>query len=93
MLQKATLTEEKKQQFKSMLTETLDELLLEQKKALPSKIHFKEDSGDYTDRAFLETDNSFNFRIREKGGKLIQKINDALIRLEDVTLVEDGISD
>ena len=85
MLQKTTLTEEKKQHFKSMLTETLNELLLEQKKAPPSKIHFKEDSGDYTDRASLESDNSFNLRIREREGKLIQKIKDALIRLEDGT--------
>jgi hypothetical protein len=67
MLRTTTLSEEKKQQFKSMFTETLNGLLLEQKKALPSKIHFKEDSGDYTDRAFLETDNRFNFRIRERG--------------------------
>ena len=85
MLEKTTLTEEKKQHFKSMLTETLNGLLSEQKKAPPSKIHFKEDSGDYTDRASLESDNSFNLRIRERESKLMQKIKDALARLESGT--------
>lgn len=82
---RTSLTEEKKQHFKSMLTQTLNELLLEHKKAPHSKIHLKEDSGDYTDLASLESDNSFNLRIRERNGKLMQKIEDALARLESGT--------
>ena len=50
--------------------------------------HLKEESpseADFTDRASLETDRSIELRARDRERKLISKIDEALLRIEDGT--------
>jgi hypothetical protein len=51
MLHKATLTEEKKHYFKGILTQTLGGLWSEKEKNPRSTSRFKDDLGDFIDRA------------------------------------------
>jgi DnaK suppressor protein len=76
------LTEEKRKYFKNVLTQALDAVLSETKKDTLSIAYLRDESGDFTDRASLDIDNTLNLRIREREGRLIHKIKDALIRLE-----------
>jgi DnaK suppressor protein len=85
MLRKARLTDEKKQYFNKLLTQRLDAVLSETGKDARSPEYFRDDSGDFTDRASLDIDTTLNLRIREREGRLIHKIKDALVRLEDGT--------
>ena len=85
MSQKAMLIEEKKKYFKSLLTQTLDGLLTKREKTPSGMIYSKDESGDFTDQAPIETDSTLNFRIRERNGRLIAKISYSLRRLENGT--------
>ena len=85
MPQKFTLTEQKREYFRGLLIQTLDVLLSERKNNTTQIDYLKKDTGDFTDQASEESDSALNFRIRERKGRLIKKINDALMRLEDGT--------
>ncbi|UCD88290.1 MAG: TraR/DksA C4-type zinc finger protein [Desulfobacterales bacterium] len=63
----------------------LDAVLSDTGKDARSIAYFRGDSGDLTDRASLDIDKNVNFRIRERESRLIQKIKDALIRVENGT--------
>ncbi|UCG81373.1 MAG: TraR/DksA C4-type zinc finger protein [Desulfobacterales bacterium] len=85
MSRETTLTEEKRKYFKNVLTQTLNAVLSEKRQDTLSIAYLKDESGDFTDRASLDIDNTLNLRIREREGRLIHKIKDALIRLENGT--------
>ncbi|UCD87224.1 MAG: TraR/DksA C4-type zinc finger protein [Desulfobacterales bacterium] len=85
MSRATTLTEEKRKYFKNVLTQTLNAVLSEKRQDTLSIAYLKDESGDFTDRASLDIDNTLNLRIREREGRLIHKIKDALIRLENGT--------
>jgi len=85
MPQEVALTEEKREYFRRLLIQTLDVLLSERKNNTTQIDYLKKDRGDFTDQASEESDRALNFRIRERKGRLIKKINDALMRLEDGT--------
>ena len=85
MPQEVTLAEQKKEYFRGLLIQTLDVLLSERKNNTSQIDYLKKDTGDFTDQASEESDSALNFRIRERKGRLIKKINDALMRLEDGT--------
>ncbi|MBL8672424.1 MAG: RNA polymerase-binding protein DksA [Alphaproteobacteria bacterium] len=71
--------------FRRKLLSWRSELLRESTETLE---HLKEDSQlepDIADRATLETDRSLELRTRDRERKLIQKIDEALRRLEDGT--------
>lgn len=69
--------------FRRKLLSWREELLRESKETLE---HLREDSGheaDLADRASLETDRSIELRTRDRERKLIAKIDEALIRIEN----------
>ena len=71
--------------FKELLTERLDDLLLEANRTVTGMSGLKENMPDPTDRATLETDRGFTLRIRDRERKLIGKIKDALQRIEAIS--------
>jgi DnaK suppressor protein len=77
------LTEEKREHFKNALKQMLDAVLSGKGKDAHSIAYLRDDLGDMTDRASVDTDNTLNLRIRERESRLVHKIKDALIRLEN----------
>lgn len=76
------LTEEKKQYFKELLTQRLEELTAEVNKPVSTVTNLNDKYYDLVDQAMVEADIDFSFRLRERQGKLIDKIKSALERLE-----------
>lgn len=74
---------EKLEVFRRILTERLDELVMEASKAVEGLTGDKENFPDPTDRASAEWDRNFMLRIRDRERKLIKKIRQALDRIED----------
>jgi DnaK suppressor protein len=72
----------KKEFFRKLLTEQLEELLSEVVKTLSGMTSSKENFPDPTDRAALESDRNFMLRIRDRERKLIGKIREALARID-----------
>ncbi len=71
--------------FRRKLLGWREDLLMESKETL---VHLREESGqeaDIADRASLETDRSLELRTRDRERKLIAKIDEALLRLENGT--------
>ena len=69
--------------FRRKLLSWREELLRESKETLE---HLREESGqeaDIADRASLETDRSIELRTRDRERKLIGKIDEALVRIEN----------
>ena len=69
--------------FRRKLLSWREELLKESKETLE---HLREESGqeaDIADRASLETDRSIELRTRDRERKLIGKIDEALVRIEN----------
>jgi DnaK suppressor protein len=69
--------------FKELLTERLNTLLKEAEKTVTGMTNDKDTFPDPTDRANLETDRNFLLRIRDRERKLILKIKEALVRIEN----------
>lgn len=85
MFERATVIDEKKQYFKGLLNKTLNALLTETKRTSRGITYSNSKQADFIDQASLETDSCFNWRIRERKGRLIQKVKDAIQRLENGT--------
>ena len=68
--------------FRRLLTERLDALLHEAARAVNSIAEAQDASGDLTDQAIVEGDQSLLLRVRERERGLIMKIRDALDRIE-----------
>jgi len=81
----AMLTVEKKEQFQKLLSQRLDELLTEMNETTSGMIGSRDQPPDPLDRASTEFDTSLAFRLKEREGNLIRKIQDALNRLEGGT--------
>ena len=77
------LTEDKKKLFRSLLTRQLDELLSDADKTFDDMAQLDDTFPDTLDRAYAESERNFMLRIREREQKLIQKIQDAIYRLEN----------
>ena len=71
--------------FKDLLQSQLDELIQEASKTLNGMTNLKDNFPDPTDRASLETDRNFLLRIRDRERKLIEKIKEALERIDNGT--------
>ncbi len=70
--------------FQSLLREQLDELLREADRTVDVMTDAKaENFPDPTDRASLESNRNFTLRIRDRERKLISKIKEALVRIDD----------
>ena len=71
--------------FKELLQSQLDELISDALKTLDGMTNLKDNFPDPTDRASLETDRNFLLRIRDRERKLIEKIKEALERIDNDT--------
>jgi DnaK suppressor protein len=79
------MKKEMREYFKNLLNERLEALVSEAQKTMVNMTEEEEVFPDATDRASLESDRNFLLRIRERERKLIQKIRDALDRIEKGT--------
>ncbi len=79
------LTKKKKEYFRKLLNERLDQLLEEASKTVSGMTDQTDNFPDPTDRAALESDRNFLLRIRDRERKLIVKIKEALERLDNGT--------
>jgi len=79
------LNEERKDYFRKLLNQRLEELSSGEKKPTEGLSDMQEESPDPVDQASMESDRDFNFRIRERESRLVAKINEALERIEDGT--------
>jgi DnaK suppressor protein len=68
--------------FRRILTERLDALLHEAARTVNGVAGARDASGDFTERATVEVDQSLLLRVRERERGLIMKIRDALDRIE-----------
>ncbi|HUU41999.1 MAG TPA: RNA polymerase-binding protein DksA [Desulfatiglandales bacterium] len=69
--------------FKELLQNQLDELIEEALRTVNGMTDLKDNFPDPTDRAALETDRNFLLRIRDRERKLIEKIKEALERIDN----------
>lgn len=72
-------------EFKNLLTQQLESLLQDAGKTVSEMTEEKTNFPDPTDRASLESDRNFELRIRDRERKLINKIREALARIDDGT--------
>ncbi|MFO8163214.1 MAG: RNA polymerase-binding protein DksA [Thermodesulfobacteriota bacterium] len=71
--------------FREILQSQLDGLIEEAFKTVNGMTSLKDNFPDPTDRASLETDRNFLLRIRDRERKLIEKIREALERIDNGT--------
>ena len=71
--------------FKKMLEDKLNELLGEAESTIEEMTGMNGHYPDITDRATVESDRSFELRIRDRERKLIKKIKKAMEKIEDGT--------
>ncbi|RUM88573.1 MAG: RNA polymerase-binding protein DksA [Thermodesulfatator sp.] len=71
--------------FRALLNKKLSELLGEADKTLEEMTSSDGQVPDPTDRASLESERSFELRIRDRERKLIKKIRKAIERIDDGT--------
>ena len=77
------MDQENLEYFRGLLQNQLDELIEEALKTINGMTNFKDNFPDPTDRAALETDRNFLLRIRDRERKLIEKIKEALERIDN----------
>ncbi len=70
-------------EFKNLLQEQMDDLLQNAGETVSEMTEEKTNFPDPTDRASLESDRNFELRIRDRERKLINKIREAIERIED----------
>ncbi len=76
---------ERLQFFRYMLNQRISELLNEAEKTVSEMTDGRENYPDPNDRASLESDRNFELRIRDRERKLIQKMKEAIKRIDDGT--------
>jgi len=77
------MEKEKLDEFRQILQQQLDELLREAGKTVAEMSDEKTNFPDPTDRASLESDRNFELRIRDRERKLINKIREAIERIDE----------
>ena len=76
------MNKEKLNEFRELLQSQLNSLLGEAEKTISGMETAKETFPDPTDRATLESTRNFTLRIRERESKLINKIKQALKKID-----------
>jgi DnaK suppressor protein len=71
------------EEFRQLLQEQMDQLLRDAEKTVSDMNDEKTNFPDPTDRASLESDRNFELRIRDRERKLINKIREAIERLDE----------
>ena len=79
------MNKEREDEFRRLLLSQMDDLLQEAEKTVTGMTADKESFPDPTDRALLESNRNFQLRIRDRERKLLNKIREALDRLETGT--------
>ena len=79
------MTNKKKAYFRNLLTKRRDELLIGDNGAVNDMTYLNEKLPDPSDRATAESERNFTLKIKERELKLIDKISDALERIENGT--------
>ena len=79
------LSDTKKEYFKKLLSQMLDEVLKVESRSMDKSDGFRITQSDPSDRAIAELESTFSFRMQERKGGLIKKIEAALERIEDGT--------
>ncbi len=83
---KTTLSPEKLEFFRQLLTQKINDLLSEAGKTVAEMTNGpRENYPDPNDRASLESDRNFELRIRDRERKLILKMQEAIQRIDDGT--------
>ena len=77
--------------FKNKLLDWRRELLNESNETVHHLQESSTSEPDLADRASLETDRALELRTRDRERKLISKINEALLRIEDGSYGQDDI--
>ena len=71
--------------FKNLLTQRLEDLLSHADTTVTGMTIPKDNFADPTDRASHEAERNFELRIRDREHKLIKKVKQALLRIENDT--------
>jgi len=79
------MNQEDLQFFRDKLHEMLNEIQEKGQNTLENMSDGHEQYADPADRASLESDQYFTLRLRDRDRKLVNKINEALQRIEDGT--------
>ncbi|MBN2568031.1 MAG: RNA polymerase-binding protein DksA [Deltaproteobacteria bacterium] len=79
------MKQEQLDHYKSLLKKKIDELLSEAGKTVSGMTGGNENFPDLSDRASRESDRNFELRIRDRERKLIKKMNEALLRIDEGT--------
>ncbi len=79
------MNEKQINEFRTLLQSQMDELLVDADKTVSDMTEENINFPDPTDRASLESDRNFELRIRDRERKLINKIREALERIEDAS--------
>ncbi len=74
---------ERLEYFKKLLEHRLNELIHSAEGTVSGMTDGKDNYPDPTDRAAMESDRNFLLRIRDRERKLIQKIREALMRIDE----------
>ncbi|RLA91312.1 MAG: RNA polymerase-binding protein DksA [Deltaproteobacteria bacterium] len=79
------MEKEKLEFFRNLLNERLENLLIEAERAVTGMTNSKGEFPDPTDRASHESERNFMLRIKDRESKLINKIKDAIERIDNGT--------
>ncbi|MBN2516760.1 MAG: RNA polymerase-binding protein DksA [Deltaproteobacteria bacterium] len=71
--------------FRNLLAQRIDQLLNEAGKTVSEMTDESTNLPDITDRASLESDRNFELRIRDRERKLIRKLREAIVRIDEGT--------
>ena len=77
------MEEKELEYFKKLLSEQLEELVRHGEDAVSGMLETGDNLPDPTDRASFDADRSFMLRIRDREAKLINKIREALERIDE----------
>jgi len=77
------LTQEKKEFFKELLIQRLDELIAEANNTISDFAGPKDVCPDFLDQASMGSDADFSLRLKERESRLMKKIRRAVEKLEE----------
>ncbi|MEW6442863.1 MAG: RNA polymerase-binding protein DksA [bacterium] len=79
------MNKKKQEEFRKRLLEEISRLVQDASQTLNGMSHDKALFPDPTDRAAMEADRNFLLRIRDRERKLILKLREALVRIDEGT--------
>lgn len=85
MFQEVQMDKEQLEYFLKLLLQKKEELMGAADQTIEEMTQLEENFPDMTDRASLETDRSFELRIRDRERKLLHKIDKAIERIQNGT--------